>query len=144
MTFVPGKPKTGGRPPGALNKRSQELKELAEELGINPFEIMLRLAANDWEGLGYKEGERRIEVAGGGSYYEDVIPPALRGQMAKEAIKYLAPQLKSVEHSSDGSMGNTFIAVTKEQIKEAIALDPMLEIDVTDTARQEDEQKTKE
>lgn len=93
--------KTGGRSKGTPNKRSEFARDLAKRLGVDPLEILLRFAAGDWKGLGY-EDSTRVESAGMGvTITVDVISPELRKSAAREACKYLYPQLKSVEHKSD-------------------------------------------
>lgn len=87
-----------------INKKrrsSRGLQEIAEEAGVNPFEILLHAAAGDWEALGYTHPTRIITTKGGGSYEEDILTPEIRIGAAKEAAQYLYPKLRSVEVSGD-------------------------------------------
>lgn len=83
--------KAGGRAKGTPNKKTQELHDIAERCGVNIFEGLCRIAAGDYKSLGY-ENER-------------YITPELRFQAMKEAAKYLYPQRKAVELSSDVDTG---------------------------------------
>lgn len=96
-----GNPK--GKPKGALSHQNREASRIAAELGIDPFIILLHFAANNWEVLGYKS-EYGVKYSVSGDPYDvPTIEPELRVSAAKEACKYIIPQLKSVEHSaSDG------------------------------------------
>lgn len=88
-----------GRPPGARNKRTADAQALAEKLGINPFEILLRFAAGDWEGLGY-DSPTITQVAAHGQVIEvPVIEPDTRRKAASDAAPYLHPKLKNIEHT---------------------------------------------
>lgn len=70
-----------------------ELQVRAEELGVQPFDILLLFAKGDSEALGYDpDPETGLPPA---------IPPKYRLAAAQEACKYLYPQLKSVEVTGD-------------------------------------------
>lgn len=98
MQFRPtGRTKAGGRQKGTPNKRALRLQELAAELGVDPFEILLRFAGNDWKGLGYASGSTTKWTASGIEYEEDVITPQMRLLAAKEAVQYLEPKRKAIE-----------------------------------------------
>lgn len=100
MPFEKGHKKVGGRKKGTLSKAQQSLREKADELGIDPFEILLLFAQGDWEALGYTSAERVVnETEGGALIYEDTIPPQLRQKSAKDAAEYLYPKRKAVEVS---------------------------------------------
>jgi len=94
-----GQPKTpgSGRKRGVKNRDSIPLKEKACELGVDPFEILLLFAKNDWEALGYKS--QKITVFS--KHYDpvevDVISPEIRLKAAAEASQYLYPKLKTIE-----------------------------------------------
>lgn len=72
MATVDGK-KTGGRVKGTLNKRSQAVSDLLEELGCDPIRGLAEIAMNSAE-------------------------ESLRFQANKELSQYIAPKLKSIEH----------------------------------------------
>ena len=73
-----GTRKTGGRQKGTRNKRTSELTELLEKQfpGYDPV-VQLAGFAND-----------------------EANELALRAQCAKEVAKYVRPQLKAIEHST--------------------------------------------
>lgn len=104
MKFQKGNKLGPGRPPGSQNKRSLLVKEKAEELGVDPFEILLLFAKGDWEALGYQSAEVVAGVsASGHEWYEYTISPMLRAKCAMEAVQYLTPKLKSIEHTTNQS-----------------------------------------
>ncbi len=86
MPFKKGRAKSGGRKPGSPNRIKRELIEKAEELGVDPFEVLLMIAKGDCEGLGIKTGG---------------ISLSERLKAAAEAAQYLFPKLRGVEHTGD-------------------------------------------
>lgn len=99
----PGTPKTGGRAVGSVNKKTAEAQDIAEKLGVNPFEILLRFAKNDWKGLGYKSPTVTKYASNGIPYQEDVISPELRHSSAGKAAEYLYPKRKAIEQTFSDS-----------------------------------------
>lgn len=98
MALKGGPKKPGsGRKKGTTNKNSLSLKEKAEELGVDPFEVLLMFCKGDWEGLGYKSGEQLKAGKGGETYYVDTITSDQRLKASSEACKYLHPTLKSID-----------------------------------------------
>lgn len=97
--FKVGQPKRGGRQKGTPNKKSWDASAMAEELGINPFKILLHFAAGNWKELGYDKAERPMS-SGEGIYYVDVISPELRERAAEKASEYLLPKRKALELSN--------------------------------------------
>lgn len=95
-----GHPRYGGRQKGTPNKTKTPLKERADALGVDPFEVLLLFAKGDWKALGYESEKRRI-------YSKDIvneehyIQPAIRAKAAAEACQYIYPKLKAIEHSGD-------------------------------------------
>jgi hypothetical protein len=85
-----------GRKPGTPNKRSMKLMEKAQALNIDPFEILLYLAAGDWKSLGYKS-EMMIKYTKDTQNEEFTIDPAVRARAAGEACSYLHAKRKSIE-----------------------------------------------
>jgi len=73
------------------------LLDKAKELGVDPFEILLRFAKDDWQGLGYTKAEQTIHTAGGGHYVERTISPDLRAKCASDACQFMLPKLKAIE-----------------------------------------------
>lgn len=69
-----GQPKSGGRKPGTLNKKTEDLMAICESKGINVFEAMVELAVTE------KDTDKK--------FYK-----------LTEVATYLYPKRKSVEHS---------------------------------------------
>lgn len=92
-----------GRAVGSKNKNRQALFDKAEELGVDPFEVLLLFAKGDFASLGYEERQFKTYGSGEDSYTIDelTISPELRAKCAEKACEYLHPKLKSVEHSVD-------------------------------------------
>ncbi len=78
MPFQPGKPKTGGRKKGSLNKLTQTVQETLDRLHCNPIEGMAAIAENGRN------------------------PPELRGRMYAELSQYVFPKRRAIEHSGPG------------------------------------------
>lgn len=97
-----------GKEKGTLGKFNREAAKKAEELGVDPFVILLHFANNNWKQLGYKSEHGVRYSVSGDPYDVPMIEPELRVSAAKEACKYIIPQLKSVEHST--SEGTTLLA----------------------------------
>lgn len=90
--------KLGGRAKGTPNKKSVLLDEKAKELGVDPFTILLKFAAGDWEGLGYKNEIFVKETADGkGHSLGYTITPEMRLKAAAEACQYLLAKKKAIE-----------------------------------------------
>lgn len=92
-----GRKPGSGRKKGSRNKRGLELVEMAQELGVEPFEIMLLFAKGDWKALGYKQETYVTSDGPKGTSYKNYIEPETRLDAAAHCSKYLYPQLKSVE-----------------------------------------------
>jgi hypothetical protein len=100
-----GGKKTGGRTKGTPNKDTLPLREMAERIGVNPFEVLLRFAAGDWQGLGYDKKCTTKWTGSGIEYEEDTITPLMRLTAAKEAVQYLESKRKAIELSNSGESG---------------------------------------
>lgn len=94
MPAPKGHARYGGRKKGQPNKDRFNLAERAKELGVDPFEILLRFAAGDWKSLGYAFAE---DPQSG----KHTIDPSVRSKAASEACQYLYPKKKSIEHSGE-------------------------------------------
>jgi hypothetical protein len=102
--------KSGGRSKGTPNKKTTNAQEIADRLGVDPFEVLLRFAAGDWKKLGYTKEKRLVSSNQYASIYEDNITPSIRASAAAQACKYLYPQRKAVElKGEDGKMLPTII-----------------------------------
>lgn len=84
MPAPKGHPRYGGRKKGSANKSSLAVREKAELLGIDPTTVLLFFAGGRWKELGYDE---------------NVITTDHRLKASAELMKYIAPTLKSIEHS---------------------------------------------
>lgn len=106
MPFEPGKSgNPAGKPKGILSKQNREAARIAQEMGVDPFVILLHFANNNWKQLGYKS-EYGVKYSVSGDPYDvPTIEPELRVSAAKEACKYIIPQLKAIEHSSSDGTG---------------------------------------
>lgn len=93
--------KTGGRVKGTLNRDTKTLVDKATELGVDPFEVLLLFAKEDWESLGYTARTETKFTPQGIEFEEYTIPPALRSKAAAEACQYLYPKRKAVEQTVD-------------------------------------------
>lgn len=91
-----------GRPKGVKNIRSFNAEILAERLGCDPLEILLRFAKGDWEGLGYDSEVYHLETEKGPVKECFVITPNMRLTAAKEAVKYL----HAAKHSAEITTGD--------------------------------------
>ena len=114
-----------GRPKGSPNKTSLPLKELAEKLNCNPFEILCRFAMGDAKGLGYVLDTVEQTTPKGDIIEKPLIPPELRVKAASEAAQYLYPKRKAIEHSGE----ITSVQVEKlkpEEINSILRGDPFL------------------
>lgn len=105
---------------GVPNKCSFQAKQIAEEMGVDPFRVLLMIVSDDWEGLGYSSPTYlKYDKSGESSWEEDRITLDHRLTAAKEATKYLHQQLKAVEHS--GGIENRVVSLEefiKQQNKE--------------------------
>jgi len=109
-------PKSGGRKAGTPNKRSQRLQDRADALGIDPFDILLFIAGNKWDKLGYDTPTTLRYNQQGDSYEIDRIEVSERNKAAKEAAQYIHPKLKSILHKGTaGGLINDLMALTPEE-----------------------------
>jgi hypothetical protein len=74
--------KTGGRTKGTPNKRSLQVEEMAAQYKLDPFDFLMKVVNNDWEGIGVEP---------------DKITTDHRIQAAKFASKYLYSEKKPLE-----------------------------------------------
>jgi len=100
MPFVKGQ---GGRPKGLPNKRTRLVEEIAAKFDIDPFEVLMMVAAGDWKGLGYETKSKTIFTPQGIEMEEDNVTLSNRVAAAKEAAKYLYSQKQSVALSTGDS-----------------------------------------
>lgn len=107
MAHEKGTPKTegSGRKKGSQNKRTFRVEEIAEKFNVDPFEVLMMVAAGDWEALGF-ESQSKISYTNAGIEFEEPhIKLSDRVQAAKEAARYLYSQKQSVAISTgDGGI----------------------------------------
>ncbi len=111
MAAPKGHARYGGRKKGVKNKDSIPAQELADKLGVDPFEILLLFAKGDWAALGYKD-EFDFIPGPNGPIEKRIIAPELRQKAAKDSATYLRPQLKSLEVSNKDEQG--FMVMIKD------------------------------
>lgn len=105
------KPKKGERVPGSgrkkgvPNRQTLTVIQKAEELGIDPFKILLYFAAGDWKKLGYESEKYVVSSSDQGFVEKWTIEPAVRAKSAQEACSYLYPKRKAVELSNEQGEG---------------------------------------
>ena len=106
-----------GRPPGIPDRRSRGAEARAEELGIDPFAVLLLLAGDRWAELHL--GEPEVDAHGRRRH----VPLELRLKAAKEAAAFLHPKLKAVEveHAvADENPFAHFMAMSMEELRRRI------------------------
>ena len=91
---------------------------MAEEMGVDPLEILLKVAGNKWRDLGYDKCFI-TKVNMGVEYEESVITMDNRINAAKEAAKYVYPQLKALELT--GKDGANLFAQRLKMAQERVA-----------------------
>lgn len=114
---------------GVPNKKALHLHELAEKLGVNPFEILLYFAKGDWEALGYDNSIYVRESSDGTTTTLGyTITPEVRAKAAIEACKYLFPQKKAIQLDSTITVNNPFQSLSlDEKIEKAREVTQLLE-----------------
>lgn len=106
MANKKGASKVGGRVKGTPNRKTEALMDRCQELGVDPFEILLLFAKGDWKALGYDAKDRVVSVSKNGeNIFGDVITPEIRANCAKEACQYIHPKRKALEHSNADDVG---------------------------------------
>lgn len=103
MGFKKGNKNGQGRPKGSQNKRTRMVEEIAAKFDIDPFEVLMMVAAGDWKGLGYESKTNTCFTPQGIEFEELNIKLETRVQAAKEAAKYLYSQRQSVAISTGDS-----------------------------------------
>lgn len=110
MPFQKGHKLAKGRPKGSQNTRTRNIEEIAAKFDLDPFEVLMMIAAGDWKGLGYQAETRTSFAASGIEFEEPVIKLSDRVTAAKEAARYLYAQKQSVALST----GDTGIKIIVE------------------------------
>lgn len=105
--------KTGGRRKGSLNKSNAIPRDIALELGVDPFKILLYFAKGDWASLGYSSSTREV-VSKGVIIEQEVITPEIRVNAAKEAAQYIHPKRKAVDEMGKAEEPNSNIVFVSD------------------------------
>ena len=87
MAFKPGHKKVGGRVKGTPNKKTCLAEDMAKEMGVDPFKLLLMFCGNKFEDLGYSQS----------------IPMDLRLSAIKDACNYIIPKRKTIELQTDST-----------------------------------------
>lgn len=123
----------GGRKKGTPNKKNESLMELARKLDVNPFQILLYFASNNYEALGYSPTTTKLTKQG--PIEVMTISPELRKDAASDAAQYLYPKRKALELEGLESGEAIGIVLTKQVIQEAVAKDPFLKLEKKDESK---------
>jgi hypothetical protein len=83
-----------------------DAQAIAQRLGVNPLEILLHFASNNWEALGYDSADKRVATQDG-TVLVDRIETGERIAAASKACDYLYARRKSVE-LTDADGNNPF------------------------------------
>lgn len=122
MPFVKGQPKMGGRKKGVLNKDALPLREIAQKLDVDPFEILLKFAKEDWEGLGYPSRSKISYTSAGIEYEEYLIKPEMRVKAASEACQYIHAKRKAIESTVDPALLDLLKTMENKSEEELLAI----------------------
>lgn len=124
MPFEKGNKLAPGRAQGSKNRRTKMIEEIVEKIGVDPFEVLMMIAAGDWKGLGYDNECYFSEKPEGEVKLGYTITPEMRLQAAKEASSYLYAKKKEsdpidVQKIEDLSIEDKKILLekAKEEIK---------------------------
>jgi antitoxin component of RelBE/YafQ-DinJ toxin-antitoxin module len=92
--FTPGSPRPegAGRKPGTPNRATSEAKRLAEEMGVDPFQVLLLFVKGDAEAL-----DLPVHQLADGTEARRAVPLDMRLDAAKAAVQYLLPKRKALE-----------------------------------------------
>lgn len=115
MPFKKGSKKIphSGRKKGTPNKSTFDAKKIADELGVDPFRILLHIASGNWKELGLS-GAERCTSAVGRKVMEPTIPVPTRERAASSASRFLMPELKAIDHGGDAAKAvNTLAEVLR-------------------------------
>ena len=93
----------GGRPKGSLNANTEHLQSLCNYYDFDPAEILIHIARNDWQALGYESPNTTKVTKEGAAIEVERIELSDRHDAAKNLMSYLFPKRRTVDlKSSDG------------------------------------------
>lgn len=87
------------------------LHEKCTEAGVDPFDILLKFAASDWKGLGYKSPTRTMFSRSGEPYEVEYITTEIRVKASSDVCAYLYPKLKSIDMKTSTPVGKQIIKI---------------------------------
>lgn len=105
MGFQKGHKHSKGRPKDSKNKDPLALEERAIARGVDVFEIALDFASANYKALGYENECYFTEKLDGAVKMGYVISPEMRLKAVETLLKYIYPQKKAVELSTDPEKG---------------------------------------
>lgn len=117
----------GGRQKGTPNKATEPLIERAKALKIDPFEILLLFAKEDWKKLGYAARTKTSFTSAGIEFEEYIIDPALRLKAASEAAQYIHAKRKAIETTADPALLEllkSFEGKTEKELLDILKISP--------------------
>jgi hypothetical protein len=146
----PGGPKTGGRKKGQRNLSNRtDVQAIVKAANCSPYRIMAQLANGHapcsvckGKGRTKYQPSRQTQLIDGVRAYvmpsnpesmeervclscygsgKEIVSPELRGRMAESLGRYLAPQLKAIEHTGEG--GGPLEAIVNVRFIKASAAD---------------------
>lgn len=124
MPFQKGNTFGVRRKKGQVTKNRQELLDKAKELGVDPFEVLLRFAKSDWKGLGYESPDHVVgKTQRGEEIIVDRISPELRARCAADAAQFMLPKLKAIEVEDKNEFKPVLVYTTEWGSKEEAADD---------------------
>jgi hypothetical protein len=106
--------KTGGRKKGTPNKKTLNASIIAEEIGVDPFQVLMHFVVGDYESLGIPELSSVLTKEG---VVEKLsITPEMRLSAAKEACQYIYPKRKAIEQVSEINQKTYVLAYNNDEI----------------------------
>jgi hypothetical protein len=120
------KEKVGGRKKGTPNKDTTWIFELCQKHDFDPLEVLILVAKNEWQALGYSEGT--IESIGyqGSVSVEPLISIKDRIDASKTLVGFMYPKRKSVEikDESGNAIKPIVLSYSEESLKKAANDEP--------------------